>query len=190
MAVEPEADEALIARYARGEAAAFDALYRRHEMRIWRYLLRNMSDRPLAEELMQEVWLAVARDAGRYRPTAPFITWLFTIARNRLIDARRRQRRHLSLEALAEEGAALPEALVTAPAAGPLSAALVADEAGALMRALGELPHEQRDAFLLQAEGELSVEEVAVVTGSSFETTKSRLRYARSKLRALLEAYA
>ena len=57
----------LIGRYARGDAAAFDALYRRHEMRIWRYLVRNVGNQATAEELTQEVWFAVAREAPRYR---------------------------------------------------------------------------------------------------------------------------
>ena len=60
----------------------------------------------------------------------------------------------------------------------------------ALTEALRQLPQEQRDAFLLQIEGDLSVEEVAAITRSSFETTKSRLRYARLKLRELLREYA
>ena len=84
-----ESDEALIGRYARGDAAAFEVLYRRHEMRIWRYLERNVDNRATADELMQEVWFAVARDAVRYQPTARFTTWLFTIARNRMIDSNR-----------------------------------------------------------------------------------------------------
>src|SRR6266853_1918425 len=89
-----ESDEALIGRYARGDAAAFVPLYRRHEMRVWRYLERNVGNRATADELMQEVWFAVARDAVRYEPTSRFTTWLFTIARNRMIDSigTRRQR--------------------------------------------------------------------------------------------------
>ena len=65
-----------------------------------------------------------------------------------------------------------------------------ADQAGALARAFEKLPGEQREAFLLQVEGDLSVEEIAAITDSSFETTKSRLRYARMKLRELLKEYA
>ena len=72
------------------------------------------------------------------------------------------------------------------PGAGPLAAVEARDLAGALRRALAQLPGEQREAFLLQAEGDLSVEEIAAITKSSFETTKSRLRYARTKLRELL----
>jgi len=185
-----ESDESLMQRFAGGEVAAFDALYRRHEQRTWRYLLRNLGDRAQADELMQEVWFAVAREAARYRPTARFTTWLFTLARNRLVDALRSRRRQVSLEVLEAGGAPLPEPLVTEPSVGPLAATVARDQAGALARALVQLPAEQRDAFLLHAEGELTVEEVAAVTGSSFETTKSRLRYARGKLRELLSEYA
>jgi RNA polymerase sigma-70 factor (ECF subfamily) len=185
-----ESDEALIDRYARGEVAAFAVLYRRHELRTWRYLERNVGNRATAEELLQEVWFAVARDAPRYQPTAKFTTWLFAIARNRMIDAMRAARPQLSLETLGYEAPAVVEQLTTEPSVGPLAAAVVRDQALALGEALAQLPREQRDAFLLQLEGELSVEEVAQITGSSFETTKSRLRYARTKLRELLSEHA
>lgn len=181
-----ESDEALIGRYARGDAAAFAVLYRRHELRTWRYLERNVGNRATAEEVLQEVWFAIARDAPRYQPTAKFTTWLFAIARNRMIDALRSARPQLSLDTVGYEAAAVVEQLTTEPSVGPLAAALVRDQAMALSEALAQLPREQRDAFLLQLEGELSVEEVAQITRSSFETTKSRLRYARTKLRELL----
>src|SRR6202035_495271 len=64
------------------------------------------------------------------------------------------------------------------------------DEAAAILNAVAQLPAEHRSAFLLQAEGDLSVEEIADATGSNFETVKSRLRYARAKLRQLLWEYA
>jgi RNA polymerase sigma-70 factor (ECF subfamily) len=64
------------------------------------------------------------------------------------------------------------------------------DQASALLRAVEQLPSEQRAAFLLQAEGEMSVEDIAAATGAGFETVKSRLRYARAKLRQLLWEFA
>ncbi len=114
-----ETDEVLLGRYARGDAAAFAALYRRHETRIWRYLERNVGNRATAEELMQEVWFAVAREAGRYRPTARFTTWLFTIARNRMIDAVRVGRRQVSLDALGYDAPPVIQQLSTAPRGQP-----------------------------------------------------------------------
>lgn len=183
-------DEMLMGRFARGDAAAFAALYRRHELRTWRYLERNVGSRAAAEELMQEVWFAVAREAARYRPTARFTTWLFAIARNRTIDAVRARRPQVSLDEMGHEGAAVIGRLSSDPGSGPLAAAEAHDRALALRQALAQLPPEQRDALLLQLEGDLSVEEVAAITRTSFETVKSRLRYARTRLRELLSEYA
>jgi RNA polymerase sigma factor (sigma-70 family) len=185
-----EPDEVLIARYARGDAAAFERLYERHEQRTWRYLERHVGHRASAEELMQDVWFAVAREAGRYRPSAKFTTWLFTIAHNRVIDWLRTNRSPLSLEAIGYEAGAVITQLTADARAGPSAAAEADEQADALARALGQLPQDQRDAFLMQMEGDLALEEIAAVTGASFETTKSRLRYARVKLRELLKEYA
>jgi RNA polymerase sigma factor (sigma-70 family) len=187
MTVAGESDEALMGRYARGEAAAFELLYRRHEMRVWRYLERNVRNRSTADELMQEVWFAVARDATRYEPSARFTTWLFTIAHNRMIDSIRASRRQLSLETLEHNTEAVIQQ--ADPSSSPLAAAVARDQAAAIIQAVEELPREQREAFLLQIEGDLGVEEIAAITHSSFETTKSRLRYARTKLRELLKEY-
>jgi RNA polymerase sigma factor (sigma-70 family) len=181
MADPADSDEALMRRYAQGDVTAFDLLYRRHEMRVWRYLVRNTGNRATADELMQEVWFAVARDAVRYAPSARFTTWLFTIAHHRMIDSVRTRRREVSLD---------PETLVADPRSSPLAEAISTDQAKAVLKAVSQLPEEQRDAFLLQMEGELGVEEIAAITASSFETTKSRLRYARTKLRELLKEHA
>jgi RNA polymerase sigma-70 factor (ECF subfamily) len=190
MTVTGESDEDLMMRYGRGDAAAFETLYRRHEMRVWRYLERNVGNRAAADDLMQEVWFAVARDAARYSPTARFTTWLFTIAHNRMIDSIRTSRRQTSLDVLGYEADAVVEQLTAARSAGPFAVAVARDEAGALNLAFEQLPEEQREAFLLQIEGDLTVEEIAAITHSSFETTKSRLRYARTKLRELLKEHA
>ena len=177
-------------RYAQGEAAAFELLYRRHEMRVWRYLERNVRNPATADELMQEVWFAVARDAVHYQPTARFTTWLFTIAHNRMIDSVRASRAHLSLDALGPEAESVVQQLTADPAVSPLAATVAHEQATALIQAVEALPIEQREAFLLQVEGDLGVEEIATITLCSFETTKSRLRYARAKLRELLREYA
>jgi RNA polymerase sigma-70 factor (ECF subfamily) len=88
------------------------------------------------------------------------------------------------------EGAALSETLAADPREEPLAAVASEDEAAVLLKAVSLLPAEQKSAFLLQAEGGLSLEEIAAATGASFETVKSRLRYARAKLRQLLWEYA
>lgn len=181
MSGDEPSDESLIERFAGGEAEAFDRLYRRHELRVWRYLERTVRDRTAADDLMQDVWFSVAREAAGYRPHARFTTWLFTIAHHRAIDWLRARRPHSSLDA-PEPDAAVAAALVD-PSPGPERHAERAAEGAQLLAAIGALPAEQRDAFLLQAEGGLSVEEIATATGTNFETAKSRLRYARARLR-------
>jgi RNA polymerase sigma-70 factor (ECF subfamily) len=185
-----EADEVLMGRYAHGDAAAFESLYRRHERRTWRYIERSVGNRATADELMQEVWFAVAREAPRYRPAARFTTWLFTIARNRIIDWTRTQRPHTSLDALGDEAAAAILQPGTGPDSAPLAAAVACEQSSALAVALAQLPAEQRDTFLMHIEAGLSVEEVAAIAGVTFETAKSRLRYARVKLRDLLQEHS
>jgi RNA polymerase sigma-70 factor (ECF subfamily) len=156
-------------------------------MRVWRYLNRNLRNRATADELMQEVWFAVARDAARYEPTARFTTWLFTIAHHRMIDSIRKGRRQTSLDSLGHESESVVEHLTADPSAGPYAVAVARDQAEAVIRAVETLPADQREAFLLQVEGDLTVEEIAAITHTNFETIKSRLRYARAKLRELLE---
>jgi RNA polymerase sigma factor (sigma-70 family) len=193
MSLSQETDENLMLRFGRGEADAFEFLYRRHESRVFRYLHRNLRNEAGANDLMQEVWFAVVRKAVDYQPTAKFTTWLFTIAHNRMVDMIRASGRLQSLDAGAtadSEGASLLDSLAADEKLEPPAEVQSQEEAAALLLAVAQLPPEQRSAFLLQAEGELSVEEIAVATGSNFETVKSRLRYARAKLRQLLWEYA
>jgi RNA polymerase sigma factor (sigma-70 family) len=186
----PLSDEVLMRRYAVGDAKAFEALYERHEMRVWRYLERSVHNAAIADELMQEVWFSVAREAARYHPSARFSTWLFTIAHNRMVDALQASRSQVSLQALGPDDDPVAAQLIEDPQYGPQALAVAHQQAEALNRAVEALSEEQREAFLLHVEGELTVDEIAVVTVCSFETVKSRLRYARSKLRELLKEYA
>jgi RNA polymerase sigma-70 factor (ECF subfamily) len=183
-------DEVLVARYAAGDVAAFEALYERHERPLWRYLVRQCRDRATAEELMQETWFAVTREAARFRADGRFAPWLYAIARHRVIDRHRASRPVESLDADAGADEPLAARLADERTLSPLAASEQLDQGQAILAALDRLPPEQREAFVLQAEGDLSVEDIARVTGTSFETAKSRLRYARDKLKALLRDHA
>lgn len=193
MSLSQESDENLMLRFGRGEATAFEFLYQRHESRVFRYLHRNVRNEASANDLMQEVWFAVARGAAGYQPNAKFTTWLFTIAHHRMVDMIRANHRLQSLDAGGDadsEGASLLERMAADGKLEPPAQVQSQHEAEALLAAVAQLPADQRSAFLLQAEGGLSVEEIAEATGSNFETVKSRLRYARAKLRQLLWEYA
>ena len=185
-----EADEPLMLRYVAGDIAAFDTLYGRHALGVWRYVLRGVRESAVADDLLQDVWFAVARQAHSYQPTARFKTWLFTMAHNRMVDHFRTAKNHLSLDggdAREEEGGGeLGDTLAADSGFGPVKQLQSRQQAAALITAVEQLPLAQREAFLLQAEGDLSVEEIASTTGVSFETAKSRLRYARKALREWL----
>jgi RNA polymerase sigma factor (sigma-70 family) len=184
-------DEVLVARYAAGDVGAFEALYQRHEQPLWRFLLRLCRDRAAAEELMQETWFAVTREAPRFRIEARFTPWLYAIARHRVIDRHRATRATESLDAVHAEGdEPLVARLADERSPSPPVVTERMDQGRAILAALVQLPLEQREAFLLQVEGGLSVEEIAQATGTTFETAKSRLRYARDKLKALLRDHA
>lgn len=185
-----DSDEALMLRYAAGDALAFEMLYRRHELKVWRYIYRSVCNRATADELMQDVWFAVVRQAGKYQPTARFTTWVFTLAHNRMIDSYRTTKPNRSLDELITDAEEWVEQLAVDARLNPLQQAESRQEVATMLAAVEQLPPEQKQAFLLQAEGELSVEEIAAATGVNFETVKSRLRYARTKLQHLLREYA
>ena len=180
-------DEKLMLRFAGGDAAAFDALYSRHRGGVYRYLLRQCENQATAEELFQDVWMNLVHARGRYQVQAKFATYLYTLAHNRLIDHFRRHKR-LHLVPLADEDADAAE-LQASPALLPDRNAQAREQAARLLRLVLELPEVQREAFLLHEEGDLSVEEIAQVTGANRETVKSRLRYAMDKLREGMKDY-
>jgi len=176
-------DEELMLRYGRGDARAFELLYRRHRLPLYRFLLRQVGNAATAEELFQDLWMRVVNSRGRYQPLAKFTSWVYAIAHNRLMDFYRANGRASFLSHEESESV-----LGDLPAA-EIAADLRLDRKRAVQRllaALGELPDAQREAFLLQQEGEMSVEEIAAATGVGPETAKSRLRYAVAKLRASL----
>ncbi len=182
-----ESDESLMLAYAGGSTTAFERLYARHRGGTYRYLLRHTGHASTAEELHQDVWLKVVRARDGYAPQARFTTWLYTIARHRLVD-HLRSRRGARLVSLEDEGveAAVEEAFHDPVAADPLRATIDAQAGRRMIAALAEVPPAQRDAFLLHVEGGLPLGDIAALAGTPVETVKSRLRYAYARLRAAL----
>lgn len=175
-------DRQLLLRYRKGEAAAFDQLYARHRLGLYRFLLGLCGDSQLAEEVFQETWLSLIRTASDWRDQVQFHTWLYQVARNRLIDHWRKSGRHAGqLEAYDEAAHARPD-----PSPGPDQHLTLCRDQQRLAAALADLPADQREVFLLRAQGDLELHEIAELTATPQETVKSRLRYALQKLRRLL----
>lgn len=186
-------DEQLMLAYAAGDVSAFERLYTRHARAVHRFIARLLRSDAAADDLLQDTWFAVARNAATYQPSARFTTWLYTIARSRVIDHVRAQRPSVSLDEPAgagDEAPTLGEQLAADARDEPLRRLEGREDARTFLRALDALPDAQREAFLLQAEGDLSVEAIAQATGVGVETARSRLRYARARLRAHLAAAA
>ena len=177
-------DDALMLAYAAGDAAAFERLYQRHRIRLYRFLARRLRDDALADELFQDVWHKVIGARAGWAPQpGGFPAWLYRIARNRLLDHWRAQSHRppapedAEARALRIEDPDTPERLLSE-----------FEQRRRLQLALEELPEEQREVVLLRLEQELTLEEIGAVTGVGRETVKSRLRYAMDKLRARLPA--
>ncbi|MGN6740432.1 RNA polymerase sigma factor [Dyella sp.] len=180
VAVDPDAQ--LMLAYSRGDLAAFEALYAKHRGTLYRFVLRSVRDRSLADEVFQDTWSRVIAARSRYQPQAKFSTWLLQIAHHLIIDGHRRKRPLADGDeaetALAHHAAPAHEQ--------PEHALSDFEQRRGLQRAIEQLPDDQRTAVLLRLEHELSLEEIAQITGVGRETAKSRLRYAMTKLRDVL----
>lgn len=183
-----DADAALLRAHAAGDPQAFARLYDRHDRACFRFIRRLLgpAHNDAAEDLHQETWIAVSRNASGFDPAkASFPAWLFTIARHKTFDHFRRQK----VAVLASGAdARFTEAAMTVPdpAQSPLEQVQSRERAEEIVAAVEALPLEQRGVFVMFADGGFSLEEIASVTGVPVETAKSRLRYARAKLREML----
>ena len=184
---EHQSDEALMLLYQQGDQAAFEILYQRYKDVLYRYFVRHGSDRHQSEELYQEVWIKLINSVARYQPKAKFRTYLFTIAHNILIDFYRKIKPTQVVEfddtEMTQELSNNPT-----PLALPEDEFTLKQKTNQFMQALQELPANQQEAVLLHFEQNLSVEEIAEITQVKTETAKSRLRYAKNKLKAAIQS--
>lgn len=167
-------DHALLRSIAAGDRVAFRALYGRHAGRIRSYLERAVGGRGPAEDILQEVFLGVWRQAAGYRSDrGVVVAWIFGIVRNKLYDARRRGA--IQIEAL--EG-------VVANLESPGDARR--DDRIALHAALDELPERERRAVTMTYIGGFTYDETAARLDVPLGTLKSRLRSGLDRLRRSL----
>jgi len=192
-------DDALMRAFAGGDAQAFEALYARHHAALYRFVRRLLGSACAAQtdEVFQDTWLRVvdARERWQGDRGASFRTWLFTLGHHRAVDCLRKSGREVSIDADASEREPWqPEAQAWAgwPAADGASAEELAFWRAAgrrLIDCLEGLPAAQKTVFLLHHEDGLPLAELAAALELGFETAKSRLRYAMTKLRTCMGAY-
>jgi RNA polymerase sigma-70 factor (ECF subfamily) len=188
-----DSDVTLMLRVSDGDTDALRELIERHQRAVVNTIHRAIGDAWEAEDLAQRVFVQVYRSAKRYKPTAKFTTWLFTITQNTILNEHRRRSRHPSesLDALQEprdaEGAGwqAPDTSVHDPAQQAVERELQEK----IAEAIRELPEAQRTAVILCRYEGLSYEEIAQVLGCSVSATKSLLHRARLTLKDKLRGY-
>jgi RNA polymerase sigma-70 factor (ECF subfamily) len=185
-------DAALMLRVKQGDTAAFASLVEKYKRPVMNLAFRTLRDATEAEDLAQNVFVQVYKSAHRYKSSAKFSTWLFTIARNLCLNEIRRRSRHPA-ESL---DAPSPDAENPAPgqfedktAGAPPESLLRGELEEKIGEALAALPENQRTAILLCRQEELSYEEIAEVLGCSLSATKSLIHRGRETLKQKLKPY-
>lgn len=172
-------DEQLMLAHQQGAADAFPELFARYREPVYGFFRRRLADAARAEELAQEVFLAVLRGAERWEPRALFRTWLYAIAMKLLWAERRKAAR--------EAGSVPVEAAESANAGATAHATGETDVALAVRQAVARLDEADREVLLLREYEQLRYDEIAAVLAVPVGTVRSRLFRARLALKELLD---
>lgn len=174
-------DANAVARVADGDDGALRELYDRYSRVVYSFAYRLTGDATLAEECVQDVFVALWRRAADFDPTrAKLTTWLFVVARNRAIELGRQRTRRPELRDDLEPVGFAPD---------PAELVAVADEAQRVAEAVAELPEDQLEVLRLSYFDGLSHSEIAGVIGAPLGTVKGRARLALRRLRTLTDTY-
>jgi len=176
--VEQTSDEALVLSIAAGDKQALQVLFGRHNVRVYRFVLRFLNDEAAAEDLVSEVFLDVWRQANRFEARSQVSTWLLAMARNKALSALRRR----STEELDEEVAEFIED----PADNPEVTMQKKQRNSILADCLTQLSAAHREIIDLVYYHEKSIDEVAKIIGVPQNTVKTRMFHARRKLKNLV----
>jgi RNA polymerase sigma-70 factor (ECF subfamily) len=178
---EPLSDESILNRIAAGDKLAMRILFARHQVLIFRFVLRLLRDEAMAEDAVSEVFLHVWRQAGRFGARSSVSTWMLAIARNTAISALRSRKE--------AEWDAQSASFIIDVSDDP-EVAFAKKDTGAVMRKCVEhLSAEHREIIDLVYYHEQSIEEVAQIVGIPANTVKTRMFYARRHLRELLQQF-
>lgn len=179
-------DATLVVRAREGDLAAFEALVRRYQKRIYQLALRMTRDRGEAEDITQEVFLTAWRRLPEIHQEAAFSGWLYTTATNRCLSLLRKRRPVAELDEENSHG----EPAVLGPAGqDPQRSAQTTAQLEALSEALGQLTAGQRAVWLLREAHGRSYDEIAHIIDSTPASVRGRLSRARVQLAELMSPW-
>ena len=178
-------EQACLERYRRGDRHALEALVDLYRRPLYGFILRMLEGRGDADDIFQETWERAIRNLPQFR-TGKFLSWLFRIAHNLVIDEiRRKSRRGETIGSGSEGDPAIEH--VPDPSRGP-DKILAGKEIEETIRGLvAQLPREQREVFLMRTEGDLSFRDIARIQNVPLNTALGRMHYAVLRLRSALQ---
>ncbi len=184
-----EEDQNAISAYKNGEANALEPIIEKYKRPLFSFILKMSEGREDADEIFQEVWFRAIKNIHRFH-TGNFLSWLFRIAHNLMIDRARRGWRSVSLQQQRSNDPDSPSYEDQLPASGitPAEEAAGHDIGLRIEAAIDRLATEQKEVFLMRTYADTPFKEIAKLQRCSINTCLARMQYAVSKLRSLLEA--
>jgi RNA polymerase sigma-70 factor, ECF subfamily len=174
-----------LARYRSGEVEALGKLVEHHRRPLFSFINRMLEGHSDAEEIFQEVWFRAIRSMPSYRDDR-FLSWLFRIAHNLVVDRSRKMRPTVDIADDANGDGASAHIQLADQRPWPDRHAAGRDLGNRIAAAVERLPAEQREVFILRTEGDLPFKEIAHIQGISINTALARMQYALRKLRGEL----
>lgn len=175
-----------LAAYRNGQPEALGKLVEQYRRPLYAFIYKMMEGHIDADEIFQDVWIRVIRHAHTYRDRN-FLSWLFRIAHNLVIDRARKRRPMVELDGQDEEGPTMATR-VTARTLSPSDETAGHDLGRRIAEAVARLPEDQRAVFLMRTEGNMTFKDIAAIQGTSINTALARMQYALNKLRVELKS--
>lgn len=175
-----------IAEYRMGRVQALGALVEHYRRPLYSFIAKMMEGHADVDEVFQDVWVRAMANLHRYRDDR-FLSWLFRIAHNLVIDRARRGRKWVAMDAPEGDDGNSLQSRLAAPGLSPADRAHAADLGRRIARAVARLPEEQRAVFLMRTEGDLPFKAIARIQDVSINTALARMQYALQKLREELK---
>lgn len=182
--MEDENLEVLLARYRKGDVEALGHIVELTRRPLYRFIQGLVHDPHRTEDVFQDVWFRAVRGLHRYQSDR-LLSWLFRIAKNRVIDLARKRKPDLSLQQPVggPEAGATVETFVAGGGPGPAAETGNRELARRIRAAVDALPDDQREVYLLRTEGDVPFKHIAEHQGVSINTALARMQYALQKLR-------